>query len=208
MKPIKLKLSPIESEQDNSGGAWPLKLDHVEDWAWREHVLTPEEADAVIEFAKRRKLSKARTGDTTQSDKVRNSEVCFFYPNGDLDWLFAKLTHYIVEMNDLYFGFDLTGLEQGIQFTKYEAPGQHYTWHMDRSFHRPTRKLSVVVQLSDPNDYSGGDLQLQLGGKHVTGRKERCSMIAFPSYVLHRVRPVTKGTRFSLVCWVSGPPFK
>jgi PKHD-type hydroxylase len=111
-------------------------------------------------------------------------------------------------MNDQYFGFDLTGMEQGLQFTRYTAPGEHYDWHVDRGHLTATRKLSLSVQLNDPAEYKGGELQFKFGGKDETVKKERGMVTFFPSYTLHRVKPVTQGTRYSLVAWISGPPFK
>ena len=83
-----------------------------------------------------------------------------------------------------------------------------FTWHIDRNMGIATRKLSLSLQLSAPEDYEGGDLELWFGGEPVKANRERGMITFFPSYVMHRVTPVTKGVRYSLVCWVSGPPFK
>jgi PKHD-type hydroxylase len=99
-------------------------------------------------------------------------------------------------------------MEQGLQFTRYQAPGEHYEWHIDRGMQTGTRKLSLSLQLSDPDDYEGGDLEMWFGGEPTKASRERGMMTFFPSYVMHRVTPVTKGVRYSLVCWISGPPFK
>lgn len=188
-------------------GAWPLKLDTVENWAWNIDTFSPEELDAIIEMGNSAELHKAVTYGQ-QSDKNRNSRVTFLYPNEYTSWIFYKMAGSITAMNERYFGFDLSGMEQGLQFTKYEAPGEHYDWHIDKGYMTPVRKLSVSLQLSDPNDYDGGQLELMFGRKTHKVNKHRGMMAFFPSYVLHRVRPVTEGTRYSLVCWVSGPAFK
>ena len=70
------------------------------------------------------------------------------------------------------------------------------------------RKLSVSLLLSDPDDYDGGDLQFKFGEEEQTAERERGMMTLFLSWSLHRVTPVTRGTRYSLVAWTSGPPFK
>jgi PKHD-type hydroxylase len=189
------------------GGAWPLFLDHVENWAWNKAIFTPEELDAIIELGKSSTLLKASTYGN-QSDKNRNSFVSFFYPNELTNFIFSKISGAIISMNEQFFKFDLTGLEQGLQFTSYTAPGEHYDWHVDKGYMTASRKLSVSVQLSDPGDYKGGELELMFGRKAFKVPRERGFATFFPSYVLHRVRPVTEGTRYSLVCWVSGPPFK
>jgi PKHD-type hydroxylase len=70
------------------------------------------------------------------------------------------------------------------------------------------RKISVVIQLSDPTEYEGGELQVMNGEEpYRVCNKEKGSLIMFPSFLLHRVTPVTKGCRRSLVLWISGPPF-
>lgn len=198
---------PQRPDPTRGGGAWPLYLDHVEDWAWRTDVFTPEELSAIINIGESVELFKAATHGE-QSDKKRNSYVTFLFPNDITHFIFAKLAAAINEMNSQFFQFDLTGLEQGLQFTRYVAPGQHYDWHIDKGFMTPSRKLSVSIQLSDPSEYVGGDLELSFGRTPQKAPKERGFCTFFPSYVLHRVRPVTQGTRYSLVAWVSGPPFK
>ena len=69
------------------------------------------------------------------------------------------------------------------------------------------RKLSITVQLSDPSDYEGGDLQFLITREPVTAKREKGNAIVFPSFMIHQVKPVTKGVRYSLVCWCSGPAF-
>jgi PKHD-type hydroxylase len=66
----------------------------------------------------------------------------------------------------------------------------------------------MVVQLTDPDEYEGGELELCLGGEPFVVPREQGTLITFPSYVLHRVKPTTKGTRHSLVGWVTGRPFR
>lgn len=199
---------PDKPDITRGGGAWPLKVDHVENWAWSNQVFTPEELDAIIEIGTSVELEKASTYGPVQDDKNRNSFVHFLFPGEFTNWVFARLAGAITAMNDQYFGFDLTGMEQGLQFTRYTAPGQHYDWHIDRGHLTPTRKLSLSLQLNDPSEYKGGELQFKFGRKDETVKKERGMITFFPSYTLHRVKPVTQGTRYSLVAWISGPPFK
>jgi PKHD-type hydroxylase len=140
--------------------------------------------------------------------KNRDSKVGFFFPNDVTQWVFQKCTELVLQMNARFFWFDLYALEQGLQFTSYTAPGQHYDWHIDHGKAHGNRKLSFTVQLSDPSDYEGGELQLKFGREPITVKRQLGGVTVFPSYALHRVKPVTKGTRETLVGWVSGPPFK
>lgn len=203
---IKLDL-PDKPDPTRGGGAWPLVVDHVENWAWKQGLFTQEELDTIIEIGNSTELHKASTYGE-QSDKNRNSYVTFLFPNEITNWIFMRLAGAINEMNAQFFKFDLTGMEQGLQFTRYTAPGQHYDWHQDRGFLTATRKLSLSVQLSDPKDYKGGEFEMLFGRKPQKVVRDRGMTVFFPSYTLHRVKPVTQGTRYSLVAWISGPPFK
>lgn len=205
----KIDLSlPDKPDPTRGGGAWPLFVDHVENWAWRNDLFTSEELDAILEIGKNIELHKASTFSPVQDDKTRNSFVTFLFPNEYTNWIYMKLSAAIVDINDKFFRFDLTGMEQGLQFTRYSAPSEHYDWHIDKGYMTASRKLSLSIQLTDPDNYKGGGLELQFGGKPVKIPRERGFTAFFPSYALHRVKPVTEGTRHSLVCWVSGPPFK
>jgi len=77
-------------------------------------------------------------------------------------------------------------------------------WHTDFAGTRPFRKLSVSIQLSDPEDYEGGDLELLYGTEPQKLDRSRGALIVFPSFMLHRVTPVTRGARWSLVAWLLG----
>ena len=79
--------------------------------------------------------------------------------------------------------------------------------HIDKLYKGTIRKLSITIQLSSPQDYEGGDLILH-NGEPEKMQKELGKLIVFPSYTLHEVTPVTKGTRYSLVAWVAGKPFR
>lgn len=205
---IELDLPITKPDPTRGGGGWPLVLDHVQPWAYAKGVFTETELDAIINIGNETELGKAWTNGPVQDDKNRNSFVSFLYPNEVTNWIFAKMAGVITEMNKTYFEFDLTAMEQGLQFTRYEAPGQHYDWHVDSGYASATRKLSFSVQLNDPSEFKGGTLELMHGRKPEKIKPERGLVVAFPSYTVHRVKPVTQGTRYSLVCWVSGPPFK
>lgn len=205
-KSLALELPKIQ-DVHSSGGGFPLSNDPVENWAWFKNSFTEQEIDAIKLIGKHDELERASTFGGSDP-KIRDSFVKFIFPNSHSNWIFARLAQIINGMNDQFFKFDLYGMDQGIQFTQYSAPGEHYDWHIDRGMLTGTRKLSLVVQLSDPSTYEGGELELWFGGEPTIAPKEQGMMILFPSYVMHRVKPVTSGVRNSLVCWISGPPFK
>jgi PKHD-type hydroxylase len=83
-----------------------------------------------------------------------------------------------------------------------------YKWHQDFGGSGASRKLSVVLQLSDPSEYEGGELQILTSGQAISIQKKRGLITVFPAWTLHQVTPVVKGTRQTLVTWISGPQFK
>jgi len=108
--------------------------------------------------------------------------------------------------NQHHFDFEIAGIMHGLQLLEYTSneTKQHYGWHIDVGGGSSYgRKISMVVQLSDPADYDGGELQVDEGSE-VVMPKERGRVNLFPSYMRHRVTPVTRGTRWSLVIWVQG----
>ena len=159
--------------------------------------------------------------------KKRNSNIVWMNDR----WIYKEIHPYIHQANrnaGWNFHWDYS---ESCQFTKYEK-GQFYDWHCD-SWDRPyirdnpnapdhgkIRKLSVTVSLSDPSEYEGGNLEFDFRNqidwernkkskiKECTEIRPRGSIIVFPSFVWHRVNPVTRGTRYSLVIWNLGKPFR
>ena len=113
-------------------------------------------------------------------------------------------------MNGMYWRYDINGFHEHLQYTVYDGSGTHYDWHVDNNMltDLPPRKLSMSVQLSDPDDYDGGGLEISDGQIVEATDARGSSVIVFPSYRVHRVTPVTEGVRRSLVVWANGPPFR
>ncbi|MCH9026403.1 MAG: 2OG-Fe(II) oxygenase [Proteobacteria bacterium] len=174
--------------------------------AFVESLMSPDICDSAIALAENSPKLEGKTGAERKTDKGRNSTVRFIWPSEESAWLFDFLEDALMKLNRGY-GFELNGFYDGIQVASYE-PGGHYDWHIDLGPGTySSRKLSLSVQLSDPADYEGGELEF-LSATDELAPRSRGSLIAFPSYLAHRVRPVTKGTRLSLVSWIGGPPFR
>lgn len=142
--------------------------------------------------------------------QLRKSQTGWLALNAETTPLYDRLAFIVRMMNGQFFDFDLYGFVEDFQYTVYREGGDHYDWHMDKgNISSAPRKLSMILQLSDPSEYEGGDLQFWIGGDApVTAEKKKGLIYAFPSYILHRVTPVTSGTRKSLVVWTAGNKFK
>jgi PKHD-type hydroxylase len=144
---------------------------------------------------------------------MRDSSTSFIYPNDENTWVFNKLLNVTDFINSQYYNYDLLGFDY-LQYTVYNKLGHHYAYHMDMNLGQVTdviapRKLSFSIIFSDREDYEGGDFEVLIEDNHsqiVEQKKGR--IIAFPSYILHRVTPITKGIRKSLVFWACGPKFR
>ena len=124
-------------------------------------------------------------------------------------WISGIMYNIFMVANSNYFKYDLDHFESDVQLTKYET-NAHYGWHVDElPVVPPTlpRKLSMSLLLND--DFEGGELELaHAKEKPITVDMKAGSVCVFPSWLMHRVKPVTKGTRYSLVAWMNGPEFK
>lgn len=137
----------------------------------------------------------------------RDSHIDWLAMNDENRWLYDRLRPVLKEANRRFFKMKLSGFTEALQLTEY-AEGQYYDWHIDFGPGPSSiRKLSFVVQLSDPESYEGGDLQIMNSRDPQPMPRDRGVIVMFPSFVLHRVAAVTRGVRRSLVGWIGGPPF-
>jgi PKHD-type hydroxylase len=151
-------------------------------------------------------------GDATAAlaEHVRRSEVFWLEEEPATRPIFQLLAQFAQKANDQIFGLDLVGFGEALQVATYRgADSGFYGWHVDIGAGRlAQRKLSLVVPLTDPTEYEGGELQLFHDHEPATVDMPLGRIVAFPSYVLHRVTPVTKGIRRTLAVWISGPPYR
>lgn len=182
----------------------------LEPWAWWGGAFTDQELDWLQEKAKNAGTNAAvgGNGNGSVNSNVRRSQVDWLRNTSDTSWVFEKLADVASKINAEHFRFDLTGFGEPLQLTNYDQ-SEHgmYGWHQDFGG-GISRKLSMAVQLTDPSEYEGGNLQMMTNSEPQTVRKQRGLIAVFPAYMLHQVTPVTRGSRQSLVAWVSGPSFK
>ena len=178
---------------------------------FRDHVEYPRhfsqaECAAIIAMGKSFPLEEGTVSQANHVDEtMRKSNIHWMEYRADHAWMWNKLSMLAQNSNREHFHFDIIGFFENIQFTEYETIGAHYDWHVDfGSGSMGKRKLSIVVQLSDPATYEGGDLQLFFDRKPYDVTRSLGTAVVFPSYTLHKVTPMTSGKRYSLVLWVSG----
>ena len=172
-------------------------------------LFNSEHCEKIIDFAKNFTAEIGTLGgQSRQEEKTRNSKIVWLREKQGAQPIFEKINEYVLTLNESIWKFNLTEIENSIQYTIYDSSKSHYDWHIDVSNQLASRrKLSIVVQLSDPLDYEGGELRIQ-STNLVTAGKERGNSIVFPSTLAHKVNPPTKGIRCSLVAWVCGAPFR
>jgi PKHD-type hydroxylase len=136
--------------------------------------------------------------------QIRRCSCYYVFPDASNAALFERLGGMIKRVNDEFYKFELDSFKEGVQFTEYKVD-EFFKWHTDCG---PgilmERKLSLTVQLSDPTDYTGGELELW----DHTATLDQGSATIFPSFMQHKVDPIIEGTRYALVSWVAGPTFR
>lgn len=137
---------------------------------------------------------------------LRRGRVAWLLPQPDNHWLFDRIAG-LLAAGAAQMGVDARGLVEPLQLVRY-GPGDYLNWHIDTlDLPDSVRKVSITIQLSPPQTYSGGRLQSFLQ-RRATWPTERGTALVFPSFVVHRVQPVRSGLRTALVGWAYGPPWK
>ena len=149
-----------------------------------------------------------------ENPAYRCVETCALGAEG-FEWLYERLLKRTKWANDDLYRFDLSGLSEPVGYLKYTPssdaqPAGHYDWHVDMGGGLySTRKLSLIVQLSDASEYTGCELQLATDkGPWTVGYKQSGDAIMFPSWTPHKVSNIESGVRRALVVWIAGPQFR
>jgi PKHD-type hydroxylase len=179
-------------------------------YAYWDDGFSREELDILQNKAREADLI-ARVGHNVGavSEDLRRSKITWLNFETDTEWVYERLSGLICKLNRDYYGFDLKGFGELFQLTNYSSDYTGtYDWHIDRG-NRNVRKMSAVLQLSEPGEFVGGELQLlHTSDVPFNVEKKRGRLVIFPSHTIHRVTPVTKGSRQSLVSWICGEPLR
>ena len=174
-------------------------------------IFTPEQCQLIINAGRSEPVQNGQVGGAAAGvvdTKTRTSYISWI-PFNKLPEMYKTLEHIMLRTNNNHFGFEGMQITEQAQYTEYPAGG-FYDWHMDSDVvginEPPVRKISMTCLLSHESEFEGGGLELMSDGK--IARPKQGHAIFFASYMRHRVIPITKGVRKSLVMWFGGPSFK
>jgi len=194
--------------------AFNPKENQSQAWYYFENGFSKDELNKIERDVSYLQYERASVeGDNYNDD--RKSNIKWIPQDPNWDWLYHKLGMMAIEANDNLWNFDINTMPEQIQYTEYHgSENGKYDWHQDIGGGQlSTRKISITVQLSDSEDYEGGDLCFWMGGSDLESNMEKGprgagNVVLFPSYLLHSVKPVTKGVRKSFVLWLGGGHYK
>ena len=177
-------------------------------------IFTPLQCKMVIEAGREEPRNDAQVGSGEGikggviDTKTRTSHISWI-PFSKMPEMYKQIEKTMLQTNGNHFGFDGMRLTEFAQYTEYPEGG-FYDWHVDNDVNcenePPVRKISMTCLLSPENEFEGGDLELIKPGQAVKLKQGQAAF--FASFIQHRVAPVTKGVRRSLVMWFGGTPFK
>jgi PKHD-type hydroxylase len=184
---------------------------------WWDNAFNDDELNKLINLCDDSLLERAGTIGEQNADQtrlIRRSKVKFIERDCASSWIFDRFNDVGAKLNEQFYGFNLYGYDS-FQYTVYEGTDQgEYNWHMDMelggSTMELTRKMTMVLLLSEQGkDFLGGDFEVTMGNQNTPDRVDtrKGRIVAFPSFLLHRVKPITMGVRKSIVIWITGPKF-
>ena len=175
-------------------------------------LFTPEQCQMIINAGRRQPPQKAQVGMGKPGgglDTNKRTTTISWLPFDEMKEMYGDINKFIRRVNLNHFGFEDIQITEQAQFTEYPEGG-FYDWHMDcdvaMEHEPPVRKISMTLLLSHENEFEGGDLELMAPGKRA--KLTQGHAVIFASFINHRVAPVTRGVRQSLVMWFGGKPFK
>lgn len=190
----------------------------IGEWCYFQRGFTSDECDKILELGLKLPAKDAELGVTGnfQDNQTRRSKIRFIekHLHPEFDFVFKQLWNLAIQGNDDFFGFDISRLNY-LQLAEYDAEYQgEYKPHVDvfwmNNDPKYHRKISCIVQLSDPSEYDGGDFEVYNTEQSLPKEpiRQKGSVIIIPSFVEHAALPVTRGKRYSLTAWFDGPKWR
>ena len=175
------------------------------------NAFSEEECERIIAAVSSSPADEAFLVGRNREKNLRNAELVWIDEVHNAGWVMEKLIELVRQSNSNHFDFDIREFAESPQIASYDASADgHFSWHSDiggRSTAQK-RKLTLVVQLSNPSSYKGGDLEIMPGAQIFAASRARGCASIFPSYTLHQVTPVITGKRYFLTVWAHGPAFR
>jgi len=175
-------------------------------------LFTPDQCRQIIDAGRRQQPRQAQVGMGKPgggTDTKKRVTTISWIPFEEMKPMYDQVNQFIQQANLNHFGFGDIQITEQAQFTEYPEGG-FYDWHMDCDVNMqhepPVRKISMTVLLSPENQFEGGDLEVMSPGKFK--KLKQGHALIFASFLNHRVNPVTRGVRQSLVMWFGGTPFR
>ena len=179
-----------------------------------EPIFTPQQCQMIVDAGHQQKPEKALVGGSKggKHDTKKRVTTISWIPFAKMPEMYKQIENQLSIVNLNHFMFDGVTLTEPAQFTEYPKGG-FYDWHMDlnafgQEGENPIRKISMTLLLSDPKDFTGGDLMFSEMGDNKPLPLKQGQAIFFASFLRHKVAPVKKGIRRSMVMWFGGPPLK
>ncbi len=197
-----------------------MTMDDIREPSWKKWVvhipkyLNDQQCEDVCKLGRAYPPQESKIGHVIKGQgtnlKIRKSKITFLPKNDQCKFLYDRLLQDVLHINRENFGFENISIFEETQYGEYYGDGGHYTWHTDAEINGQNngivRKISVSILLNDPSEFDGGDFELLTEGRKAP--LEKGDAVFFASFLIHRVTPVTRGVRKSLVQWFAGPPFK
>lgn len=183
---------------------------HFAEFVFYEGFFNPQEVDKIRNLWSSENEVDATLsgGGKTTDETLRKTKLTFIKDSEENIWLYQKIGQLGIQCNHERYGYDLLGFHHELQLARY-GEGDFFDWHLDFGAGEIShRKLSVSVQLSNSDEYEGGDLQFMINQKVINAPRTKGTVVVFPSFIMHRVTPITKGVRQSIVAWLAGPPYR
>jgi PKHD-type hydroxylase len=194
----------------------PPQQKELPPYVWFQRLFSPPECAELIRVGESLAMAPGQIGNgldgqTEVNQDYRQVLTCAILPE-QAPWAYERLRDKVSLANNDFFRFDLNGLHEHLIFLRYDfdetKPGK-YEWHQDIGGGMSSlRKLSTVTQLAEPEDYDGCRLRMFSNRDFDPGHVGRGDTMIFPSYLPHCVTPITRGRRYSLVSWITGPAFR
>lgn len=174
-------------------------------------ALSVAECERIVDIAGAAPLQDAGLVRQVADHRIRRADLAWLDDRPGAEWVMDRIVALVARANREAFGFDLADFLESAQVARYGAEREgHFDWHSDIGDGRiaAQRKLTMVIQLSPPDAYDGGTLELMPDSHVRQAPRDVGTAILFPSFHLHRVTPVTAGVRWSLTVWAHGPAFR